>query len=551
MNQIFKMIVGFTGRWGLAKYIVLGLFSGFCNFLFINSVTRVISMLVAGRFTVVSKEYIVVFISIILLFVWVRKTLALALIRLSQTLFWRLRKEILLLVLRSGYRQLSAEKNEVYSAIVSDVNILTNVSMTTIDFSTACILSFSCLVYLCTISFLLFLITLGVALVGVSIYHVRSTKNMQAFKEARVLENKFQESFNAILNGFKEISMEPRKGRDIFDNKIKVISRQAFANNASAFAGFLGNQITGQILFYLLISSVLLFFSITLHIKASDTISFIFTLLYLLGSIETIMLLLPGLARAKIASNHLMGLKSRLEGLPVDDRRPAMPIARSEFEQIEVRGITFQYDTGDNGFGIGPVDFEVQKGEIVFIYGGNGSGKTTFIHSLLGLSIPSSGEIRLNGNIVDSEGYPTYRTAFAVVFSDFYLFNELLGFDSYDPAKWEYYRELFELKEKVSLEKGVFSTTDLSAGQRKRLALIAALLEEKPVLVIDEWAADQDPYFRKKFYTEILPVLKAEGITVIAITHDDKYYHCADKLYKMDYGRLTLEWSQVLEPQSL
>lgn len=545
------MIVGFAGRWGLAKYIVLGLFSGFCNFLFINSVTRVISMLVAGHFTVVSKEYIVIFISIILLFVWVRKTLALALIRLSQTLFWRLRKEILLLVLRSGYRQLSAEKNEVYSAIVSDVNILTNVSMTTIDFSTACILSFSCLVYLCTISFLLFLITLGVALVGVSIYHVRSTKNMEAFKEARMLENKFQESFNAILNGFKEISMEPRKGRDIFDNKIKAISRQAFTNNASAFAGFLGNQITGQILFYLLISSVLLFFSITLHIKASDTISFIFTLLYLLGSIETIMLLLPGLARAKIASNHLMGLKRRLEGMPFDDRRPATPIARSEFEQIEVRGITFQYDTGDNGFGIGPVDFEVQKGEIVFIYGGNGSGKTTFIHALLGLSIPSSGEIRLNGNIVDSEGYPTYRTAFAVVFSDFYLFNELLGFDSYDPAKWEYYRELFELTEKVSLEKGVFSTTDLSAGQRKRLALIAALLEEKPVLVIDEWAADQDPYFRKKFYTEILPVFKAEGITVIAITHDDKYYHCADRLYKMDYGRLTLEWSQVLEPQSL
>jgi putative ATP-binding cassette transporter len=100
---------------------------------------------------------------------------------------------------------------------------------------------------------------------------------------------------------------------------------------------------------------------------------------------------------------------------------------------------------------------------------------------------------------------------------------------------------MFELEGKVKIEGNTFSTTDLSTGQRKRLALIAALLEEKPVLVMDEWAADQDPYFRKKFYTEILPLLKQEDITIIAITHDDKYYNCADRLYKMDYGKLKEE----------
>ncbi|MEO0778406.1 MAG: peptide ABC transporter, partial [Bacteroidota bacterium] len=126
----------------------------------------------------------------------------------------------------------------------------------------------------------------------------------------------------------------------------------------------------------------------------------------------------------------------------------------------------------------------------------------------------------------------------APVFSDFYLFDEFYSVGEVNEAKLRDYLELFEIDEKVTIEGGKFSTTDLSTGQRKRLALIAVLLEDKPVLVLDEWAADQDPYFRKKFYTEILPRFKKEGWTIIAITHDDKYYDCCDRLLKMDYGRL-------------
>ena len=210
-----------------------------------------------------------------------------------------------------------------------------------------------------------------------------------------------------------------------------------------------------------------------------------------------------------------------------------------------MRALKFHYDSGENGFSIGPVDFEVRKGETIFIYGGNGSGKTTFINAFLGLCLPASGEIAMNGITVNNNNYPTYRTLFSAVFSDFYLFDELHGLDHFDQEKWNYYISLFELEGKVKLEGNTFSTTDLSTGQRKRLALIVALLEEKPVLVLDEWAADQDPYFRKKFYTEIIPCLKKEGVTVIAITHDDRYYHCADKLYKMDEGKLVQENAEV------
>lgn len=547
MKRLLKLVLPLSGKIRLLKYIFLGILSGLCNFFFINSVTRVIDLTISGRFMSVRKEYVIIFAAIILFFIWVRKALSLAIIHLSQTLFWTIRRQILTLVLGASYRQFLLEKTEIYSAIVNDVSILTNASMSIIDFSTSWILAISCLVYLATISIELFLITLVIAALGVGIYHYRAKRNLLNFQRARILENSFQKNFDSIMDGFKEIYMESKKGKYIADRKINDVAREAYLNNTEAFAGFLNNQITGQVLFYILISSILLFFSSALAIKASSTVSFVFTLLYLLSSIETIMVLLPGLARARIASNHLMDLKAKMERTDVNDMVAENCGFKEEFEHIGIRDLEFHYDKHDKSFGIGPINFDIQKGEVVFIYGGNGSGKTTFVHNILGLCVPSTGEIRCNGTLINNENYAEYRAMFSVVFSDFYLFEEILGVDRIDIEKWDFYLRLFELEGKVSIEGSRFTTIDLSTGQRKRLALIAALLEEKPVLVMDEWAADQDPHFRKKFYIEILPLLKQSGFTIIAITHDDRYYHCAHKLYKMDYGKLIREDIGVYE----
>jgi putative pyoverdin transport system ATP-binding/permease protein len=546
MKRILNVVLPLTGRMGLLKYALLGILSGLCSFLFINSVTRVVGLMIAGDFTI-SKEYMLAFASIILLFVWIRRTLSLAIIRLSQTLFWTLRRQILSLVLKASYQQLSGRRADVHSAIVSDVNVMTTASMSIIDFFTATILAVSCLIYLATISVILFSLTLVIALMGAAIYHFRSKGDVQNFQKARGLENKFQANLNAILDGFKEIFMEPKKGRFIFDHRIKAIAAEAYVNNTNAYTGYLNNQITGQVLFYFLISSILLFFSITLKIDTRNTISFVFTLLYLLTSIETIMICLPGLARAKVAANHLLNLKNNLEEAGLHTSIEQKRAFAQEFDQVTITNLQFHYSGKEQPFGIGPINFDLQKGETIFIYGGNGSGKTTFVHTILGMSIPTSGEIRCNGILVNDDNYADYRSIFSVVFSDYYLFNELIGIDHVNMDKLNYYLRLFELDEKVTLEGNTFSTTDLSTGQKKRLALIATLLEEKPVLVIDEWAADQDPYFRRKFYTEIIPLLKADGITIIAITHDDKYYQCADKLYKMDYGKLIEESAAIYQ----
>ena len=547
MRRLLNLLLPQLGKAGLIKYASLSLLSGLWSFLFVNLVTQQISMLIAGEKNEMSKEYALLFTIVILFFVWTRKALSTAIISLSQNLFWTLRKTILAMVLKADYLQLINRKTKIDSAMVNDVNTLTVTSMSIIDFFTSTILAVACLVYLATISVVLFSITLVFAIIGILIYQYGTKRNAKSFEKARDLEDGFITHFSSIINGFKEIHIEPKKGKAIYEKKIIPIANEAFANNQKAFTGFLNIQITGQVLFYALIAAILVFFSAALHIKGGDTVKFIFTLLYLLSSIETIMVLLPGIVRARVASDRLLDLKAELEQAHFSNSVSERVISKDEFESIEIKDLEFNYQEQQKSFGIGPVNFEIQKGETVFIYGGNGSGKTTFIHTLLGIFKPSQGEINVNGTLVKEENYPEYKTLFSVVFSDFYLFNELLSTDHTTLKKWEYYINLFELKDKVKLEGNRFSTTNLSTGQRKRLALIAALLEEKPILVLDEWAADQDPYFRKKFYKELLPVLKEEGYTIIAITHDDKYYHCADKLFRMEEGKLIEETMLVYE----
>ena len=191
---------------------------------------------------------------------------------------------------------------------------------------------------------------------------------------------------------------------------------------------------------------------------------------------------------------------------------------------------------------LGPVDLMLEQGELVFVVGGNGSGKTTLSMLLLGLYAPESGCVVLNGVEVDDDNREQYRQHFAAVFADFHLFEHLLGDDSADAeqrtAEATRYVKALGLGHKVSIVDDRFSTVDLSTGQRKRLALVSAYLDDKPFYLFDEWAADQDPTFKRVFYMELLPELKARGKTVIVITHDDAYFQQADRVLKVENGRL-------------
>ncbi len=147
------------------------------------------------------------------------------------------------------------------------------------------------------------------------------------------------------------------------------------------------------------------------------------------------------------------------------------------------------------------------RGELVFITGGNGSGKSTFLRVLSGLYPPDSGEILLDGNRSTTSTRDRYRNLMSAIFFDYHLFRRLYGIPEPAPGELEPAAGQFRLGDKTGLVDGEFRTLDLSGGQRRRLALIVSLLEKRPILLLDEWTAEQDPEFRRKFYDELLPDL--------------------------------------------
>lgn len=528
-----------------AKNIALCAVSGIFSFLFIAFINSLVLELIGNGIQYRNESFILLGF-ILLLFIWSRRVLSVQIIDYSQRLFWQMRLSIIQMTLLAHYEQFKIHRNKIHASLVRDVSVMTQASVNLIQFSSAVVMIIACFFYIWNLSLVLCCITLGVVVVGIIVYQIGVIINHKYLVKARNLEDEFIKNFNSILSGFKELYLDSRKGQEIFEKNIKSISNDSISFNTRAFLGLLNNQITGQLLFYVLIGTTLMIFVDLLNLQTMLVVNFLFILLFLLGSVETVMVLLPGLIQAKVSSNNIDELRSSLANHQISNPLSYGSDQLREFEKIKIVDLEFSYtlESEKNNhvrkFEIGPLSMDIAKGDVNFIFGGNGSGKTTFISSFLGLLTPKNGQIFFNNELLDSTNYVQYRMLFGVVFSDFYLFDGIYGIESFELDKANYYLELFELTGIVSFHNKRFSTIDLSTGQRKRLALISILLEKKPVLVLDEWAADQDPYFRKKFYTEIIPILSKEGFTIIAITHDDKYFDCANKLYQMDYGKMKL-----------
>ncbi|OQP47885.1 cyclic peptide export ABC transporter [Niastella populi] len=530
---------------------VLGLVSGGVSFLFLSFINLMVGIILSKQNTS-SINYIIYFCILLFGFVWSRRALSYIIIKFSQQVFWKLRSEVLHTLLAANFYQITHRKGKIYASLVRDVGVLTGFSLSIINFLSALVMTVGCLVYLGMQSTPLLLMTLGVSVFGTVIYWIGVYFNNKKLKYSRELEDGFMKSLLDVLDGFREIHMNPGIGHDIYDRKIRKISNESYLNNTTALANFLNVQIIGEVLFYSLIASILFFSSYFIQESPESIVKYIFILLYLLGGINSLMLIIPQIVNVRIAANKINQLRQDLHTETFDNLKETSQLSIAEFNELDMYDISFRYagteesKENNNGFAVGPINFSIKKGETVFIYGGNGSGKTTLINVMLGTLKGHAGTIKYNDIIVDSKNYNNYRALFSVVFSDFYLFDELYGFDTIDKDQIDEYLELFELKDKVTFNNQSFSSNQLSTGQRKRLALITALIRFKPILVLDEWAADQDPIFRKKFYTEIIPLLKDKGYSVIAITHDDKYYHLADKLYKMENGQLSLNFTEGL-----
>ena len=517
-------------------YSLLAIVSGLSGFAFITIINKVISNSITATETVPMQDYLYMFIGAIVVFFISRRWLAGGIIGLSQKIYWDIRKDVIKLILKAPYRKLQEYKDEVYATLTTDVNHITNASMMVITFFSSIILIVACLVYMAILSLKLLGVSAAVIAIGVLVYIVRSKTSNTQIREVRELEKTFITIFNSILHGAKEININADKGTQIYDQKLLKVAGIGETKFVKALVKYLNSEIISQLLFYGLIAFILVFAGPVFQTPIEVKVSFIFVLLYLMGPIVSVMTIVPVMNRALVSLRKMDKLKKDLTNLEKIQQVDHKERYR-DFTNLKIRNYSFSY--GENEFSVGPINLEVSRNEVVFVHGGNGEGKTTFINTVLNLYNLDNGEAYIDGELVPLEELEKIKGLFAPVFSDFYLFDEFYGIPDVDYDKVQAYLELFELEEKVFIKDGYFSTTDLSTGQRKRLALISTLLEDRPIIVLDEWAADQDPHFRHKFYTEIIPVLvRQEDKTIIAITHDDRYYHVADTLLKMEYGKL-------------
>lgn len=396
-----------------------------------------------------------------------------------------------------------------------------------------------CLLYVGWLSWGVFLIVAGFMALGLLSYQLPLASAVKRLRRARELSDALFKHLRALTEGTKELKLN-RARREAFLGE--TLSENSAALRREQFAGnlvYTAARSWGQALVFVLIG-LLLFAAPSLFPLDSKVVrGYVLVLLYMMSPLEVLLNLMPVLGRANVAAQKVerLGLAlSAEQDAPAETAADAPP-----FQTLELVGVTHTYyrEREDEHFTLGPVDLAFKPGELVFLLGGNGSGKTTLAKIVTGLYAPAAGEILVDGRAVTDETRDEYRQQFSTVFSDFYLFESLLGLgaEDLDERAREYLSQL-QLTHKVRVEGGALSTVELSQGQRKRLALLTAYLEDRPFYVFDEWAADQDPLFKEIFYLDLLPKLKARGKTVLVISHDQWYFHVADRLVRLEYGQV-------------
>ncbi|MCP3142126.1 cyclic peptide export ABC transporter [Pyxidicoccus xibeiensis] len=402
--------------------------------------------------------------------------------------------------------------------------------------------------YMAWLSWRLFFVFLGLMLVALVSYWLPSLPAFGLFEKARNVNDTLFKHLRALTVGFKELKLHRERRESFLREDLEGAATELKQLQWQVSLRLVLTNSWGMLAFFMIIGLLLLVVPRFLPVQPGELVAYTLVVLYLQQPLESLTNLVPMVGRGNVALARLESLS--LDG--GDESRalpPGQPPPRSTFQRLELRGVTHSYhrEQEDGRFTLGPIDLTLARGEIVFLVGGNGSGKTTLAKLVTGLYAPEGGEVLLDGKRVGPETQGLYREHFATVFADFHLFDALLGLPlSMRDGKAEQYLKRLHLDRKVSIRPdGTLSTVELSTGQRKRLALLVAWLEDRPVYVFDEWAADQDPTFKEVFYEQLLPELRREGRAVLVISHDNRYFHLADRILRLESGQLLAPESQA------
>jgi putative ATP-binding cassette transporter len=394
-------------------------------------------------------------------------------------------------------------------------------------------------VYVLTLSFFAGVLTVAVVLITLLGYARGAQAARKRLAETAAHEAQYRRITELVLVGVKELRFNQTKRTQVQD-ALNTFSGHISTGRSSS-AKMMGQLIaTGTTVSYLMAGTVVFILPLFSDQQNNELSRIVVAVIFLLGPIGSLVQTSQQFTMARFALNEINKFEASVRNLVATQDAPVLDEAwdRDTFETLLIRDLTFQHH-GDSGFGVTAGALDINRGEVVFMTGGNGSGKTTLLRVLSGLYPRQTGEITINGTPIPQHTPQQYRDLFASVFTDFCIFDQAYGLDEAGIARLEHWLTVIGVRDKLGTPLNLAQAASLSTGQRKRVALALALAEDRPVLILDEWAADQDPQTRRMFYTELLPQLKQAGTTVFAITHDEQYFAYCDRRVHMNEGQLT------------
>ncbi|HZI03328.1 MAG TPA: cyclic peptide export ABC transporter, partial [Archangium sp.] len=391
------------------------------------------------------------------------------------------------------------------------------------------------------LSWKLFLGMLVFLALGVLSFSLLSGVAVRGITQARKTQDVLFKHFRSLTDGIKELKLNGNRREVFLGEHLEGTAASLRSIYTRSLNIYSASSSWGMFLFFVVIGLLVFAMPAFSPLSLAELTGYTLTVLYLQQPLQTLTEFVPFLARADVALKKVEEMGLSLETAAEPPLALASHTPPRTFRRLELVNVTHTYhrENDDSRFTLGPINLSLEPGELLFLVGGNGSGKTSLAKLFTGLYTPESGEVRLDGQPVTDATRDAYRQLFSTVFSDFHLFENLLGLASPEQsARVAHFLKRLNLDQKVRVTDGKLSTTELSLGQRKRLALLASWLEDRPIYVFDEWAADQDPVFKQIFYEELLPEMKRAGKAVLVISHDDRYFHVADRLVRLDSGKL-------------
>lgn len=524
------------GERSLFSLIALSLASGFGNALIIFVVNEALNR---GDDADFPSGLLVYLIAGIAVYVVGQKLVRTRLIRVANDMVYRKRTELTKRILNASYRRVEQlEQGKIQTALNNDTETISDFSNIVITGATGLVTLVCCFVYMGTISVYGLLVSIFVIVAAAGLHFLFGRQANRLWEQTRDIQNVFFAFIHHMTSGFKELSLSGRK-REAFREDMFLSSLAYRDKRIQGDMKFANVNVIGELMFSLVIGVIAFLFPVLFPaMKEASIRTYVFVLLYMTGPIHAILGTIPNLIRVRISWKRIDALAEELDSVRGEDGEREEAGPAEPFRTLELRGVAYRHrpDEAGESFAVGPVDLSFRAGEITFITGGNGSGKSTLARLATGLYAPEEGEVRVNGVPQAPERLGRH---FSAVFSDYHLFEKLYGIETDGrDEEIDKYMFLLHLADKVRIRDGSLSTLALSTGQRKRLALLISYLEDRPVYLFDEWAADQDPEFRRFFYDSLLPELKERGKCVIAITHDDRYFGLADRIVKLEMGQV-------------